>query len=181
MKIHVLTEGPHGAALTPHNKLADVELHFEAGDGLLAGLKLVGFAVWNVHRRGLTVSMPARRYIAGTESRSFAVLRPRDHVGEEQPLVEAVLAAYREHVAAQRKPAPEDDADYARVQCHGDSITGRPDKEKSCGLVTISHAQYTAQMARPDSPWGCPNCGSTASFDDAYWEERHLTPEERRA
>lgn len=99
MKIHIATEGPHGAPLTPANKRADVELHFEAGDGLLAGLKLVGFAVWDIHRRGLSVTMPARRYVAGTESRSFAVLRPRDHVGEEKPLTEAILAAYRAHVA----------------------------------------------------------------------------------
>ena len=28
----------------PAGKLADAELHFE--DGLLAGLKLVGFAIW---------------------------------------------------------------------------------------------------------------------------------------
>ena len=32
----------------PAGKLADAELHFS--DGLLAGLKLVGFTVWTRHR-----------------------------------------------------------------------------------------------------------------------------------
>jgi len=46
---------------TPAGKLADAELHF--GDGPLAGLKLIGFAVWE--RRGgsgRNVTFPARQY-----------------------------------------------------------------------------------------------------------------------
>ena len=30
----------------PPGKLAGVELHFDATDGVLEGLKLIGFAVW---------------------------------------------------------------------------------------------------------------------------------------
>jgi hypothetical protein len=45
----------------PPGKLADAELHFN--DGVLAGLKLIGFAVWE--RRsvgGRNVTFPARQY-----------------------------------------------------------------------------------------------------------------------
>jgi hypothetical protein len=58
-------------------KLADAELHFN--DGVLAGLKLVGFAVWE--RRsggGRNVSFPARQYSVNGQRRSFALLRPID-------------------------------------------------------------------------------------------------------
>jgi len=41
---------------TPAGKLADAELHFT--DGPLAGLKLVGFGVWE--RRGVPACSPLR-------------------------------------------------------------------------------------------------------------------------
>jgi hypothetical protein len=59
----------------PPGKLADAELHFT--DGPLAGLKLIGFAVWE--RRtgsGRNVTFPARQYSVNGERRSFALLRP---------------------------------------------------------------------------------------------------------
>ncbi len=52
----------------PPGKLADAELHFN--DGLLAGLKLIGFAVWE--RRsggGRNVTFPARQYSVNGERR----------------------------------------------------------------------------------------------------------------
>ena len=59
----------------PPGKLADAELHF--ADGPLAGLKLIGFAIWE--RRGAggrNVTFPARQYSVNGERRSFALLRP---------------------------------------------------------------------------------------------------------
>ena len=59
----------------PPGKLADAELHFV--DGALAGLKLIGFAIWE--RRtgtGRNVTFPARQYSVNGERRSFALLRP---------------------------------------------------------------------------------------------------------
>ena len=59
----------------PPGKLADAELHFN--DGALAGLKLIGFGVWE--RRsggGRNVTFPARQYSVNGERRSFALLRP---------------------------------------------------------------------------------------------------------
>ena len=59
----------------PPAKLADAELHFT--EGVLDGLKLIGFAVWE--RRsggGRNVTFPARQYSVNGERRSFALLRP---------------------------------------------------------------------------------------------------------
>ena len=59
----------------PAGKLADAELHFT--EGVLDGLKLIGFAIWE--RRsggGRNVTFPARTYAVNGERRSFALLRP---------------------------------------------------------------------------------------------------------
>ena len=62
----------------PPGKLAEAELHFADGDGPLAGLKLIGFAVWE--RRGggggRNVTFPSRQYAVNGERRSFSLLRP---------------------------------------------------------------------------------------------------------
>jgi hypothetical protein len=79
----------------PPGKLADAELHF--GDGPLAGLKLIGFSIWE--RRGgngRTVTFPARQYAVNGERRSFALLRPIADVAAQEGLREAILAAYAE-------------------------------------------------------------------------------------
>ena len=59
----------------PPGKLADAELHFT--DGVLDGLKLIGFSIWE--RRAAvaaTSRSPARQYTVNGERRSFALLRP---------------------------------------------------------------------------------------------------------
>ena len=86
-------------ANTPPGKLADAELHF--ADGLLAGLKLIGFAVWE--RRtggGRNVTFPARQYSVNGERRSFALLRPANGDATSQNAVrDLILTAYDEHTA----------------------------------------------------------------------------------
>jgi hypothetical protein len=81
----------------PAGKLADAELHFAEGDGPLAGLKLIGFAVWE--RRGgngRNVTFPARSYAVNGERRSFALLRPTaDSTGQDK-LRGLILEAYSE-------------------------------------------------------------------------------------
>jgi len=83
----------------PAGKLADAEVHF--GDGVLAGLKLVGFAVWA--RRdgtGNTVSFPARPFVVHGERRNFALLRAVHDLAAQQPLRELVLEAYEAGASA---------------------------------------------------------------------------------
>jgi hypothetical protein len=82
----------------PPGKLADAELHFN--DGPLAGLKLIGFAVWQ--RRtgaGRNVTFPARQYSVNGERRTFALLRPALDTGAQDRIRDMVLQAYAEHEA----------------------------------------------------------------------------------
>jgi hypothetical protein len=83
----------------PRGKLADAELHFT--DGLLTGLKLIGFGVWE--RRsggGRTVTFPARRYTVNGDRRSFVLLRPVDDASAQDRMRDLVLQAYAEYEAA---------------------------------------------------------------------------------
>ena len=83
----------------PPGKLADAELHF--GNGPLAGLKLIGFSIWE--RRsgdGRNVTFPARQYSVNGERRSFALLRPIVDTTAQEGIRDAILAAYAEAEAA---------------------------------------------------------------------------------
>ena len=80
----------------PPGKLADAELHFT--DGVLEGLKLIGFAVWE--RRsggGRNVTFPARQYAVNGERRSFALLRPISDTSAQERVRQLVLEAFAEY------------------------------------------------------------------------------------
>lgn len=94
----------------PPGKLADVELHFD--DGPLAGLKLIGFAVWE--RRGANsrrnVTFPARQYSVNGERRSFALLRPiTDDTSAQDRIRDLILGAY-DHQRIGDEPIDQTDA-----------------------------------------------------------------------
>ena len=77
----------------PPGKLADAELHFT--EGVLEGLKLVGFAIWE--RRsgsGRNVTFPSRQYTVGGDRRSFALLRPIADASSQEGVRDLVLQAY---------------------------------------------------------------------------------------
>lgn len=97
---------------SPAGKLADAELHFT--DGPLAGLKLLGFAVWE--RRsgsGRSVTFPARTYSVNGERRSYALLRPLTDVKAQDHIRDLVLSAFAkfEAEAVHDTAAPEADAE----------------------------------------------------------------------
>ena len=84
---------------TAPGKLADAEVHFT--DGPMAGLKLVGFAVWQRREgAGRNVTFPARQYSVSGERRSFALLRAADGTttGAER-LRALILEAYADYEA----------------------------------------------------------------------------------
>jgi hypothetical protein len=84
----------------PPGKLADAELHFEAGDGVLEGLKLIGFGVWERRASaGRNVTFPARQYSVAGERRSFALLRPVADATAQNRIRDLILQAYEEHEA----------------------------------------------------------------------------------
>jgi len=79
----------------PPGKLAEAELHFT--EGVLDGLKLIGFTVWE--RRtggGRNVTFPARTYSVNGERRSFALLRPTGDATAQDRVRELILEAYAE-------------------------------------------------------------------------------------
>ena len=80
----------------PPGKLGDAELHFS--DGVLAGLKLIGFGIWE--RRtgaGRNVTFPARQYAINGERRSFALLRPIVDATAQNEVRDAILEAFAEY------------------------------------------------------------------------------------
>ena len=80
----------------PPGKLADAELHF-GGQSPLAGLKLIGFSIWE--RRsgaGRNVTFPARQYAVNGERRSFALLRPIADATAQDAVREAILKSFAE-------------------------------------------------------------------------------------
>jgi hypothetical protein len=84
----------------PPGKLADAELHF-GGESPLAGLKLIGFAIWE--RRGGTgrnVTFPARQYSVNGERRSFSLLRPVQDTTAQNAMRDRILEAYAEYEQA---------------------------------------------------------------------------------
>ena len=82
----------------PAGTLADAEVHFT--DSPLAGLKLIGFSIWE--RRGAAgrnVTFPARSYSVNGERRSYALLRPIGDMTSQDHLRELILDAFTEFEA----------------------------------------------------------------------------------
>ncbi len=81
----------------PPGKLADAEIHFN--DGPFAGLKLIGFAIWE--RRGggggRNVTFPARQYSVNGERRSFALLRPIVDTTAQNKVRDLILEAFQDY------------------------------------------------------------------------------------
>ncbi len=78
---------------SPVGKLADAELHFT--EGPLAGLKLIGFSIWERRNgAGRNVTFPARQYSVNGERRSFALLRPLTDTAAQDRIRDLVLEAY---------------------------------------------------------------------------------------
>jgi len=74
-------------------KLADAELHFH--DGPLAGMKLVGFGVWETKVGGKrNVTFPARKYTVNGEGRAFALLRPIESSEASIAVRDLIAGAY---------------------------------------------------------------------------------------
>lgn len=102
----------------PPGKLADAELHFV--DHPLAGLKLIGFSIWE--RRtggGRNVTFPARQYSVNGERRSFALLRPISDIATLDGVRDLILTAYAEYEAqmeANTNPSTARDVEAAQAR-----------------------------------------------------------------
>ena len=88
----------------PEGHLADVEVVFEATEGALQGLKLVGLAVWNHGDTGPSLTLPARKGEASGKEKDwfYEFLRADDGPEAAQRIrrfKEIVLAAYKSYAA----------------------------------------------------------------------------------
>lgn len=110
-----------------NGKVADAELVFEASDGVLSGLRLIGFSVWTQRGRAghYNVTFPARQYSVNGERRAFALLRPVADGLASVAVRDAIIAAYHASLEPQErlpvagvvrdedKPTPTFDAPFA--------------------------------------------------------------------
>lgn len=114
-----------GTGPTSGGKVADAALVFTEAAGPLAGLKLIGFALWQRRNAsGLNVTFPARQYLVNGERRSFALLRPATatYYGQTDPtdaIRAVIVAAYEAHVEARARAAEAE----ARPLLHGPDET----------------------------------------------------------
>lgn len=70
----------------------------QSGLNPLAGLRLVGFAIWERRTgKGRNVTFPARAYSVNGERRSFALLRPVSDTAAQDRVRDLILQAYAEH------------------------------------------------------------------------------------
>jgi len=77
----------------PAGKLAEAELRFS--DGPLAGLRLVGFTIWEGRNgRGRHVTFPARQYVVNGERRHYTLLRAAGDAANGDGLREQILQAF---------------------------------------------------------------------------------------
>lgn len=79
----------------PERLAAEAEIHF-GKRGALAGMKLVGFAIWRRADGDLFVSLPSRANGCGSDRRYFDLLRAENGSGETVKAVKAwILEAYK--------------------------------------------------------------------------------------
>lgn len=111
----VPSDGP-----APEEKLADAELVFE--EGLLAGMKLVGFSIWRGRRSVLpAVTFPSRSFLVNGERRAYALLRPASGGNAQELLRAVILQAYAEYERQLPRPI---DTDAEQVVATGMTISG---------------------------------------------------------
>jgi hypothetical protein len=89
---------------TPVGQLATAEIHFT--DGPLAGLKLIGFSLWEKRTGGQNVTFPARQYSVNGERRSVALLRPIKDLDGQTRIRDLILEAYAEYIRATADDRP---------------------------------------------------------------------------
>lgn len=111
----VPSDGP-----APEEKLADAELVFE--EGLLAGMKLVGFSIWRGRRSVLpAVTFPSRSFQVNGERRAYALLRPSSGGNAQELLRAVILQAYAEYERQLPRPI---ETDAEQVVATGMTISG---------------------------------------------------------
>jgi hypothetical protein len=91
----------------PDRLVAEAELLFD--DGLLEGMKLVGFSLWKSPEGEIYVTFPSRAFGAGADRRYFDFLRSTEGTPlEPRRLKAAILEAFQAQAQATGAIEPED-------------------------------------------------------------------------
>ncbi len=90
----------------PERLIAEAALAFDESDGPLAGLELVGFALWRGTNSEIFVTFPSRAFGAGDNRRFFDYLRPTDaHATDDaraavvRPFKQLIVDTFHAHQA----------------------------------------------------------------------------------
>ena len=85
----------------PERLVCDGEIIFTSEDGPLAGMKLVGFALWKGAEGEVNVTFPSRAFGTGGERRFYDYLRSAEGVaGDAKRVKEWILEEFRAHSRA---------------------------------------------------------------------------------
>lgn len=172
----------------PAGKLADAELRFFGG--LLNGLKLIGFAVWE--RRsgtGRNVTFPARAYSVNGERRSFALLRPTTDTADQERVRDAILQAYKAYEQTGETAWPLTQAGHLQALPTADGGSIEPDgfrwapdtAPKAQPQADTRNSYGTARGCETHNRQDCPTCAADlrqtiAREDSARAQAQALTP-----
>ena len=81
----------------PERLVCEVELAFDANEGVLDGMKLVGFCIWRGADGELRVTLPSRAYGLGSDRRFFDLLRSQNGTPKPVKALKAwVLEEYKD-------------------------------------------------------------------------------------
>ena len=92
----------------PERLVCEAEVVFEAENGPLAGMKLVGFSLWRSPEGEVYVTFPSRAFGSGTERRFFDFLRSVEGTAADAKRVKAwILESFRSREESPERPSPE--------------------------------------------------------------------------
>ncbi len=80
----------------PERLVCDAEVVFEAEDGPLSGMKLVGFALWRSAEGEVSVTFPSRAFGTAGERRFFDYLRSAEgNAADSRRIKDWILEEFR--------------------------------------------------------------------------------------
>lgn len=138
----------------PSRQFCDAELVFDEGDGVLAGLRLVGFTLWRRQTDGgLSVMFPSRLIGFGNERSSFSYLRgePESEARLRRWVVEEHARRYDQGV---------------EVTTSRSKLTVRFVQLRRAKERVQAHAASIRAVLRTVTPWTCAACGKSQAQDN---------------
>jgi hypothetical protein len=163
-------------------KLADVELRFTGDAGPLAGLRLIGFALWQ--RRdgsGFNLTVPARQYTVNGERRSYGLVRPQAGTDAKiDDLREQVTRAWRDGGPGQTSTAYPEPMRPAYVPTTYDTPAPAPPAPIGYQYPPITPAPACQRYDNPDDAARAAQAGTPINILDLIRQADHTNASETR-